>query len=148
MVHRGRGGSGRLGHRGRLPERGGSRCRWWSEQDQRWRVHGRVERFVEPALLLVLRDVETHGYDLADAVEQLDPGERVDLGNLYRLLRALEAEGIVESTWRDDLPGRAKRTYRLTKEGRRVLDAWAEALRETQQTLKDFLRRYEERTTK
>jgi poly-beta-hydroxybutyrate-responsive repressor len=109
-------------------------------------VHGRVERFVEPALLLVLRDVETHGYDLADAVEQLDPGERVDLGNLYRLLRALEEEGIVESTWRDDLPGRAKRTYRLTKEGRRVLDAWAEALRETQQTLKGFLRRYEEGT--
>jgi len=29
-----------------------------------------------------------------------------------------------------------------------VLDAWAEALRETQRTLKDFLRRYDERTTK
>ena len=143
MVHRGRG----HGHPGRFADRGGSRCRWWSAHDQRWRVHGRIERFVEPALLLVLRDVETHGYDLADAVEQLDPDERVDLGNLYRLLRALEQEGIVESTWRDDLPGRAKRTYRLTKEGRRVLDAWAEALRDTQQTLKGFLRRYEGTTS-
>ena len=149
MVHRGRPGPHRHGFGGpRGRERIGSRCRWWSETDNAWRVHGRVERFVEPALLLVLRDTETHGYDLAEAVEALDPDERVDLGNLYRLLRALEEEGIVTSQWRDDLPGRAKRTYRLTAEGRRVLDAWADALRNTEKTVRSFLRRYDEGKSK
>jgi PadR family transcriptional regulator len=138
MVHRGRGHA----HRGNV--RGGARCRWWSEPERSWRAHGRVERFVEPALLLVLRDVETHGYELAEEVEAIDPDERVDLGNMYRLLRTLEDEGLVASTWHDELPGRAKRTYRLTADGRRVLDAWAEALRTTQHTIRGFLRRYDE----
>ncbi len=108
----------------------------------RWQVHARVERFVEPALLLILRDGSTHGYDLADSLAGLLPGERIDMGNLYRMLRALEAEGIVESEWRDDLPGRNRRTYRLTEQGRTLLDAWADALGEANETIAAFLGRY------
>jgi PadR family transcriptional regulator, regulatory protein PadR len=107
-------------------------------------VHARVERFVEPALLLVLRSGDAHGYGLADAVEELDPDDRVDLGNLYRLLRSLEEDGFVTSQWRDDLPGRSKRTYALTDEGRTLLDTWAEALRSAETNIGGFLRRYEE----
>lgn len=110
-----------------------------------WRVHARVERFVEPALLLALRDAPAHGYDLADTLTELVPAERIDLGNLYRLLRALEAEGIVDSEWRDDLPGRARRVYRLTEPGRGLLDSWAESLRETNNRITAFLGRYGER---
>src|SRR6266508_2362312 len=47
----------------------GARCRWLT-QPGTWEVHARVERFVEPALLLVLRDGETHGYDLADSLAE------------------------------------------------------------------------------
>jgi PadR family transcriptional regulator, regulatory protein PadR len=105
-------------------------------------VHARVERFVEPALLLLLRDGSYHGYDLAEALAEVAPDERIDLGNLYRLLRSLEEEGLVASTWRDDLPGRAKRTYQLTDAGRQLLDRWAEALARADQTITAFLRRY------
>jgi poly-beta-hydroxybutyrate-responsive repressor len=105
-------------------------------------VRARVERFVEPALLLLLREGETHGYDLADSLSELVPDERVDLGNLYRLLRALEDEGLVRSRWRDDLPGRAKRTYELTDEGRIVLAAWADSLDQLSNNLAAFRRRY------
>jgi DNA-binding PadR family transcriptional regulator len=70
---------------------------------------------------------------------------RVDIGNLYRLLRALEQEGLVASEWSDELPGPAKRTYELTDDGRRVLDTWAEALGRAQSTIAGFLERYEER---
>ena len=69
---------------------------------------------------------------------------RVDIGNLYRLLRALEDEGLVSSEWSADLPGPAKRTYELTDQGRRLLDRWAEALRRAQGTIENFLERYEE----
>jgi PadR family transcriptional regulator, regulatory protein PadR len=112
-------------------------------------VHARIERFVEPALLLLLRDGETHGYDLADTLAEIaGPDERIDLGNLYRLLRALEFEGIVASRWRDDLPGRTKRTYELTEVGERLLDAWAEALRVNQTVVSGFLSRHERKETK
>ena len=51
-------------------------------------------------------------------------------------------------SWRDDLPGRVKRTYGLTDEGRRLLDTWAESLHKTDETIAAFLRRYEEGAAK
>jgi PadR family transcriptional regulator, regulatory protein PadR len=108
-------------------------------------VQARVERFVEPALLLLLRERPMHGYELLERLPELTGEEvRVDVGNLYRVLRALEEEGIVSSEWSADLPGPAKRTYELTAAGRRLLDRWAEALRDAQGVIDGFLTRYEE----
>ena len=109
-----------------------------------WRVRARIERFVEPSLLLLLRERPMHGYELIERITAL-AGEdaRVDVGNLYRLLRALEDEGVVRSEWSADLPGPAKRTYELTDVGAALLDRWAEALRDVQGVVADFLRRYE-----
>jgi poly-beta-hydroxybutyrate-responsive repressor len=107
-------------------------------------VSARVERFVEPSLLLLLRERPLHGYELLDRLPELGVEGRVDIGNLYRLLRALEAEGVVTSEWSADLPGPAKRTYELTPQGLRLLDRWAEALRSAQGVVHSFLDRYEE----
>ena len=100
---------------------------------------------MEPALLLLLGERGTHGYDLLDRLGELIPGERIDMGNLYRLLRALEEDGLVRSEWDESLPGPAKRTYELTDEGRDLLRAWAKALRETQAVVAAFIDRYGER---
>jgi DNA-binding PadR family transcriptional regulator len=89
----------------------------------------------------VLRDGGSHGYDLAEALAAVMPDDPVDLGNLYRLLRALEEEGLVRSAWRHDLPGRSKRTYELTPAGLAVLDAWGGSLRSVQATIDAFLAR-------
>jgi DNA-binding PadR family transcriptional regulator len=70
---------------------------------------------------------------------------RVDMGNLYRVLRALEEDGLVSSEWQADAPGPAKRIYELTPEGRRLLDEWATALRISRQRIDSFLERYEGR---
>jgi PadR family transcriptional regulator, regulatory protein PadR len=110
-----------------------------------WAVRARVERFVEPALLLLLRERPMHGYELLERLPEVAGRDvRVDVGNLYRVLRALEDEGIVSSEWSADLPGPAKRTYELTAVGRRLLDRWAEALRDAQQVIESFQHRYEE----
>jgi poly-beta-hydroxybutyrate-responsive repressor len=104
-----------------------------------------VERFAEPSLLLLLRERPMHGYELIERLPEVAGAEsRVDVGNLYRLLRGLEDEGIVTSEWSADLPGPAKRTYELTEEGRRLLDRWAESLRDAQGVLSKFLERYEQ----
>jgi poly-beta-hydroxybutyrate-responsive repressor len=109
-----------------------------------WQVRARVERFVEPSILLLLRERPLHGYELIERLPELAGEGRIDVGNLYRLLRALEAESLVSSEWSAELPGPAKRTYELTPEGRRLLDRWAEALREAQGDVQSFLDRYEE----
>ena len=101
-----------------------------------------VARFVEPAVLAALSDGESHGYDLADSVGELLGADRVDYGNLYRLLRGLEAEGLVTSEWNDELEGRSKRTYAITDEGRLLLEAWVDALQKTGERIDVFLGRF------
>jgi PadR family transcriptional regulator len=109
----------------------------------RWRVFARVERFAEPALLLLLREHPAHGYDLLERLPELTGEQRVEMGNLYRLLRALEEEGLVASEWDATSPGPAKRRYSLSDTGARLLDQWAEALRRSQERTSRFLERYE-----
>jgi PadR family transcriptional regulator PadR len=104
-------------------------------------VRARVERFGEPALLLLLADRPTHGYELLELLPELSGEDRVDVGNLYRTLRSLEDEGIVASEWSGDLPGPTKRTYTLTSEGHDLLAAWLEAVEELRDGLTDFLER-------
>ena len=85
-----------------------------------------------------------HGYELLERLPELAREERrVDLGNLYRLLRSLEEEGIVTSDWDESVPGPAKRIYRLTPAGRGLLDQWADALRDARTVIDAFLTRHE-----
>jgi PadR family transcriptional regulator len=74
----------------------------------------------------------------------LMPNERIDMGNLYRILRSLEREGLVSSTWDDNAPGPAKRIYVITQSGRRVLAQWVEAFKEIEQQIAVFTKRYAE----
>lgn len=113
-------------------------------EDGTWGVRARVERFGEPALLLLLASGPTHGYELLDRLPELSGEDRVDVGNLYRALRSLEEEGLVVSEWRADLPGPTKRTYTLTDEGRAVLASWLEALEQLRGGLAAFLDRARE----
>ncbi len=110
-----------------------------------WRVFARVERFTEPAILLLLRERRAHGYDLLERLPELTGEQRVEMGNLYRLLRGLEEEGLVASEWDDDSPGPAKRRYAISEHGLQLLDRWVEALQSSQQRTERFLERYEER---
>jgi len=105
--------------------------------------HRRGPRFVEPALLALLRERPTHGYELIAALPELLQSDRVDVGNVYRALRSMEERGLVTSEWSAELPGPAKRTYEITADGRRALDRWADGLRETRARIDLLLARLE-----
>jgi len=120
------------------------RSRWRSRnrrrrEDGSWAVRARGERFGEPALLRLLSERPTHGYELLERLPELLGEERVDVGNLYRVLRALEEDGLVVSEWQAGLPGPTKRTYTLTDDGREALAAWLEALAALRDGLTTFL---------
>lgn len=105
----------------------------------------RVERFTEPAILLLLREGPKHGYDLLERLSELSAEDgHIDLGNLYRLLRALEAESLVSSKWQTE-PGPPRRVYTLTASGGRLLDGWASSLQGMRSTVDRFLTLYETR---
>ena len=102
-------------------------------------MRARVERFAEPALLRLLSERPTHGYELLERLPGLVGEERVDVGNVYRALRGLEDEGLVVSEWQAELPGPAKRTYTLTDDGRQALAAWLGSLETLRDGLTTFL---------
>src|SRR4051812_48588645 len=114
-------------------------------QHGRWRALARVERFAEPALLLLLRERPARGCALLERLRALTGGARSEMGSLLRLLRGLEEEELVSSEWHASSPGPAKRRYAITPAGERLLDHWAEALRRSQERTARFLARYEER---
>lgn len=131
-------------HHGKGHAHGRTRARGRRRGPTGWEVTPPIARFVEPAALLALRDGASHGYDLAEDIGSLLGVSRVDYGNLYRLLRRMEHEGLVSSTWNAQLEGRSKRTYELSAEGQRLLAAWVDALAQTRDRIGAVLDRYHE----
>jgi PadR family transcriptional regulator, regulatory protein PadR len=97
--------------------------------------------FLRSALLLLLREGEAHGYDLLQPVEAFG-FDQSDPGGLYRTLRRLEAEGLVESAWQRSESGPPKRVYRITDAGEAELDRLAADLAEGERRIDAFLDRY------
>ena len=87
-------------------------------------------------VLLVLAGGNLYGYAIQKAVEEESGGSlRPEIGSLYRVLARLMAEGLVGEV---EPPARApqshrgqpRRYYRLTRKGRRALEADAKRLAE------------------
>jgi PadR family transcriptional regulator PadR len=102
----------------------------------------RVPNFAQPRLLLELAKKPAHGYELIDRLGQAD-NLSPDPGNFYRMLRSLEEEGLVCSTWDTQNTGPARRVYELTDQGQEFLHAWAVTIHQTRQSLERFMSEYE-----
>lgn len=102
-------------------------------------------------ILLALADGELHGYGLVKAIEAESEGEVVmDPANLYRSLRRLERDGLVEEM--DGAPDdgdERRRYYGLTEFGRSVTAAEAARVSRLVRVarLKDLLPPSEEATS-
>ena len=88
-------------------------------------------RFTAPAVLLLLTEGPSHGYQLLSRLAPMFPknSSPPDAGGLYRLLRGLESDGLLASSWADNPgPGPARHVYQLTDSGRHTLDGWASSI--------------------
>jgi PadR family transcriptional regulator, regulatory protein PadR len=99
--------------------------------------------FMRPCLLLLLREQPAHGYELLQRLRTFG-FVRDDPGRLYRLLRALEDEGLVHSAWERTGSGPDRRIYQLTRSGVEELHRAASALASVSDVLTAFLSRYSE----
>jgi DNA-binding PadR family transcriptional regulator len=78
-------------------------------------------------LLVLLESGASYGYDLR---RELDARElSIDPSALYRALRKLERDGLVESRWMKAKTGPRRRFSRLTDSGREHLDEMAVVIR-------------------
>lgn len=104
---------------------------------------GNLYRFVEPVVLLLLREKgRSYGYDLAAALhEHALTDAEVERASLYRTLRQLEMNGNVSSEWETDQNGPARRVYRLTVEGERHLEEWATVLDHMSKSMARFVKK-------
>jgi PadR family transcriptional regulator PadR len=118
------------GHGGELAHQG------WTRSD------GRRGRWLEPFLLLLVAEGDAHGYAITRSLNELRvaPGE-IDAGTVYRVLRELEADGMVASAWEADV-GAPRRSYTLTDTGRGTLDEWAAVMAERARLTAAFAPRY------
>lgn len=91
----------------------------WSSPTQIVFENLRLELWRGSLILAVLGALrrEQYGYTLRKKLE--DGGMPVDEGTLYPLLRRLEAQGLLESQWREE-DKRKKRFYRLSPSGSEV----------------------------
>jgi PadR family transcriptional regulator PadR len=106
------------------------------------RRRGHIRRFLEPCLLLMLRMGKSHGYELSQALAPFGLGE-VDPSLVYRMLRQMEASGLIVSQWDVEASsGAPRRVYRLTEQGDRRLSAWVDDLGDTDRFLHQFFDTY------
>ena len=78
--------------------------------------------------LLILKTLSTatemHGFEIADAIERRsDDVLTVEEGSLYPALQRLLVKGWIEGEWSTTAANRRARYYRLTRAGRRALEA-------------------------
>ena len=109
---------------------------------------GKTERFIQPCLLLALRNHPSYGYQLLEKIIEfgfLDgPAEP---GMVYRHLRKLERDGFVSSTWDTSGTRPARRYYHLTKEGEDLLRSWIPFMERNLKSLEKFLQLFRQTTS-
>ena len=87
---------------------------------------------VEVELLLALVDEERHGYGLVQEISERSEGVvRLEPGNLYRVIKRLLADGLVQESTRRAVgdSDERRRYYRITPLGGRVIRAELHRLR-------------------
>ncbi len=91
---------------------------------------GRYRRSVlETAILASLAESTSHGYDLVDQIDSLASDlVCVDAGSMYRMLRGMEEEGLVTSSWETPDSGPSRRVYVINERGLEALEMMAHSL--------------------
>jgi len=106
-----------------------------------FRVVYRPRNWLEAVILLSLSEWNSYGYELMGRARMFG-FEAMNTGTLYRTLRRMEKDGVVESSWETSRGGPARRMYTITGSGDAHLDIWAKSLERYQRSVDDFFELY------
>lgn len=102
----------------------------------------RSRSLLRPAILLLLREQESHGYELMSRLAELGVEVPPTTGGLYRSLRTMAEEGLVTSYWSTPERGPARRVYAISETGEQHLEQSMPALASLLRTVRGMLNRY------
>jgi PadR family transcriptional regulator PadR len=111
------------------------------DKEKKREVEVRPRNWLVPVILLSLREWNSYGYELMERTAVFG-FEAMNPGTLYRTLRQMEKEGVVESKWETSKGGPARRMYSITDAGEAYLDFWVEALEQYRRNVDAFFRLY------
>ncbi|GIH23256.1 PadR family transcriptional regulator [Acrocarpospora phusangensis] len=100
-----------------------------------------IRSLLHPFLLLLICERPAHGYDLIERLA-LFGADDLEPAQIYRILRALEREGLLASTWVASATGPARRRYELTASGMAELQSWMARLTHLGQVVEACLARW------
>ena len=100
-----------------------------------------LPRFVQPVILAVLSSGPLHGYLVVQRLAEtsLFRKQPPDATGVYRMLRNMEQEGVLESDWELENSGPARKRYTLTEKGGHCLDQWMRTLTSHQAFIANLL---------
>ena len=89
-------------------------------------------------ILAVLSQLEHEEYGYSLLTRLAEGGLEIDQGTLYPLMRRLEAQGLLESSWRIE-EARPRRYYKLSAQGRQALEQLTEEWRRLGEVMEGML---------
>jgi len=100
-----------------------------------------LDKFIQPALLVILTRGENHGFQLISDLEKsgMVSGGSLDPAGLYRTLKRMEANGLVASHWDTNITSKPRRVYSITDAGIHCLYSWNKTLHDYQNNLSTIL---------
>jgi DNA-binding PadR family transcriptional regulator len=98
-------------------------------------------KLVQPAIMAILARGTLHGYLVLRELAALEmfKCQPPDAAGVYRVLRAMEADGLLSSQWDLVESGPARRRFTLTSSGRDCLDQWNDTLRQYTHSINQLL---------
>lgn len=96
--------------------------------------------YLRACLLLLVAEEPVHGYELLGRLRGMGL-PKLDAGAVYRALRILDEERLVDSWWSSSVTGPARRLYRITSAGSRCLECLTAVLEQNHDHLSSFLGR-------
>jgi PadR family transcriptional regulator PadR len=104
---------------------------------------GKGERYMQPTILMALKEKPSYGYELIQEIHRFGFLEgNAPPGMVYRHLRELEDRGLVRSEWYTEGSGPARRIYRLAEDGDEVLALWVDHMDIQAKRLMRFIESY------
>ncbi len=100
----------------------------------------KMSNILYAVFLYLLMDNSLSGYTLTEELSKvgIDPSY-IPTGITYRLLRDMEANGLLVSKWETSGTGPAKRVYRITESGKKYLEAWIVKAKRNLNTMQNLI---------
>lgn len=93
-----------------------------------------LEKFIQPSILTLLVQENLHGFLILKRLNEsrIMDYSSIDPAGLYRTLKKMEGNGLLDANWVADAAGKQIKVYAITAEGKHCLANWLKTLNEYQ----------------